>query len=357
MIVVCLGVASCGSNPGPDADPAAAERTTSTPRPPSSLVEVETTTTTSTSPTNAEFDDCRPVAITSAGQVDRDDLIETSGLAASLVNDGIFWAHNDSGQAAGVYAIDLEGADHGFFQLVDGDGPVAADDIEDMALSDGTIYLADFGDNSRKRTSVRVFAVDEPTPGQDGTAALTGTVEITYPDGPTDAEALLVDRAAGQLLILSKFFDQPAAPTRLYAVPLSSFDEAGGPVEADLVGEVDVAALSARSRQFSLEGVLLPGLVTGADLAPGGELIVLRTYASAWLFPRRADQTLAQALTDPGPGLPCEGGTASEAQGEAVALLPVDLDRPGPALVRYVTVGEGRHRDVNLVEVEVDLGS
>lgn len=360
LISAGLVVASCASGGDPATAPTTGGQTTTTPSP-SSLVEADSTAPTTTDSTSSPGGDqvaesCRPVAVSSAGQVERDDLVETSGLAASQTNDGIFWAHNDSGQVAGVYAIDLEGADHGFFALVDDDGPVPAEDIEDMALSDGILYLADIGDNSRKRASVRVYTIDEPTPGQDGTVAVTGTIEITYPDGPTDAEALLVDRAAGELLILSKFFDQPAAPTRLYAVPLAAFDDSPGPIEASLVGEVDVAALSARSGGFSLEGLLLPGLVTGADLAPGGDLIVLRTYGSAWLFPRRADQTLAQALTQPDPGLPCEGGAATEAQGEAVALLPVDRDREGPALVRYVTVSEGRHRDVNLVEVEVDLG-
>ncbi len=278
--------------------------------------------------------------VESAGRVERAELVETSGLAASRVHEGVLWAHNDSGSATGVFAVGLDGRDLGFFALRDGGAPVDAVDVEDVAVVDRRIYLADIGDNGAVRASAAIYVLDEPEPGADGEAEVTQVLEIRYPDGPTDAEALVVDPVAGELLILSKDLDAPSAPTRLYVAPLPDPGPALVEVEPVVAGRLDVAAITATSGSISIGGLLFPGSVTGADLSPAGDLLVLRTYGSAWLFPRSGGQSLADALA----GEPCEGGAAGEGQGEAIAFLP-----GGGAAVRYVTIGEGANRAVNVV--------
>ena len=47
------------------------------------------------------------------GTVSAGDLIETSGIAASRSQDGILWAHNDSGDTARFFALGIEEADGG----------------------------------------------------------------------------------------------------------------------------------------------------------------------------------------------------------------------------------------------------
>ncbi|MEL6982236.1 MAG: hypothetical protein AAFO29_07415, partial [Actinomycetota bacterium] len=284
------------------------------------------------------------------GDVDNAELVETSGLAASQLHDGVVWATNDSGQRSGVFALGSAGQDLGFFVLTDAGGEVTTLDVEDLAIADDVLYLADIGDNGARRDTVVVHAVAEPTPstvGTDGTATVLGTIEFQYPDGPTDAEAVLVDPVAGELVILSKDLDDPSAPTQLYTVPLAAID--GPVVPATEAGTVDVTALTTSSDGFSFNTLLFPGSVTGADLSPAGDLIAIRTYGSVWLFPRGPGQSVTEALTG---NEPCEAGSAAEAQGESVAFLP------GPAegeagTVSYVTISEGANPPVNLSTVVV----
>lgn len=296
--------------------------------------------------TRDDWTTCNQIAVDAASEVQEPGLVETSGLAASVQHDGVLWAHNDSGSAAGVYAVGLDGSHRGFFAL---DG-VSGVDVEDMALVDGRMYLADIGDNSRRRATIEIHVFDEPTPTAPGDATQrsvgpVATVTARYPDGPTDAEAILVDPVDGELLVLSKDLDDGDAQTRLYAVPLE-FDTAE-PVEMTLVGSVDVGGLNSQSTEFSITAILFPGQVTAADVSTDGRIIALRTYGSVWLFPRRPAQTMAEALD----GIPCEGGTAAEGQGESIAFLPPSHDDPGSA--SYVTVSEGAGQPINIVTVEL----
>lgn len=311
--------------------------------------------------TSGDLDDdsaCPVIERSATGAVERVELVETSGLAASWRNDGVVWAINDSGQRAGLYAMGPDGSDLGFFALVRGGADVAAVDIEDLAIADGTLYLADIGDNGRRRPTVMIYAVDEPELGGprqavgdidgevDGEVEVKAAIEVRYPDGRTDAEALMVDPIRGELVILSKDLDDGSAPTRIYTVPLDPSASQEAVVDATLVGEIDIAALTASSNGFSLSTLLFPGSVTGADLSPDADLIALRTYGSVWLYRRDLTASVADALLS---GVLCEVGSASEQQGEAVAFLPVSPgDTSSGRVVRYVTVSEGQNPPVNL---------
>lgn len=316
-------------------------------------------TTPSSIPSAGEATLCRPIDTTSAGRLDRTEVTEASGLAASGRHRGVLWTHNDSGGAAGVYAFDLDGRDLGFFALLQGGEPVTLVDAEDLAIVDGTLYLGDIGDNGRRRSSVAIHLFEEPTRvGADGTVETSRVVEIRYPEGPTDAEALLVDPVTGELVLLSKESEDKSGPTRIYTVdPIAAEDDGtsgrgGEPIEATLAGTVDVAALTRSSTAggFNPAAVLFPGAVTGADVSPAGDLIAIRTYGSVWLFDRAPGQSLAAALQGPA----CEGGAAAEGQGEAVAILPPSRNGGGdPGSVEYVTVGEGRAPPVNVQRVEL----
>ncbi len=285
--------------------------------------------------------------------MERIELTETSGLVASRRHRGVLWATNDSGQRSGIYAIDERGRDLGFFALTEGGAERSTVDVEDLAIADDTIYLADIGDNARRRDTVAIHVLAEPEPGGDGDVDVVTTVEFRYPDGPTDAEALIVDPDRDELVILSKDLDDPSGPTRLYTVPLpaDSGDGAsgaggGGIVEATAAGVLDVVALTEASEGFSLSSLLFPGSVTGADLSPTGDLVALRTYGSVWLFRHRPGQPIAESLTATEP---CEVGAAAEAQGETVAFLTGSA----PGTIGYVTISEGGNPPVNASRASV----
>ena len=104
-------------------------------------------------------------------------LAELSGLVA--VGDQVL-AVNDGGDQVAVHLLDAS------CQVVDvHTAAVDPYDPEDMALgADGTVWLADTGDNNVNRPTVALLALRP-----DGT---TSVYRLTYPDGPHDAEALLL---------------------------------------------------------------------------------------------------------------------------------------------------------------------
>src|SRR6185295_9973799 len=85
-------------------------------------------------------------------------LNEISGMGQSRSNPDIFWVHNDSGDMPRVYAVNRSGKLVGTYRLEGAN----AEDWEDMAIGPAPggrsyLYLADIGDNSAQRKSIRVY--------------------------------------------------------------------------------------------------------------------------------------------------------------------------------------------------------
>jgi hypothetical protein len=259
-----------------------------------------------------------------AGQVASNALTETSGIAASRANNGVVWAHNDSGDTARVFAMTTSGQHLGSFTL----GGATAVDWEDMAIGPGPqagqsyLYVGDIGDNNGVRSSIVVYRVAEPSvnvqqpPGDGQVLTDVSAITLQYPDGARDAEALAVDPATGEIVIVTKKFS----------------------------GQADVYTRSASEGSGTLakQAPVPPGfgtLVTGASVPPDGNAVVLRTYSSVLLFPRPTGGQLHDALGE----TPCTGASASEPQGEAVTVTPNGLG--------YVTISEGANPPVNQFDV------
>jgi len=217
-------------------------------------------------------------------------LDELSGLVA--IPSGL-WAVADGGRRVEVHRLDER---CGIAQT----RTAAVDpyDAEDLARGPGdTLWVADFGDNQRRRDTVAVVVLSE-----DADPRLH---RLSYPDGPRDAEALLVD-AAGVPHVLTKDTGRaeiyrtdgpPVGPgptplVRAGEVVLPPSDTAGGPL-----------------------GSLGSRVVTGAAVGPG--VIALRTYTDAWLYPWSGGDLAAALRADP-VRVPLPG----EPQGEAVAFEP-----------------------------------
>lgn len=244
-------------------------------------------------------------------------LVEASGLAVSRTHPGVLWAHNDSGDTARVFAFGEDGRKLAVLRL---DG-VEAVDWEDMALGPAVddagepvddadaLYLADIGDNAAGRGAVTVYRVPEPevTPGQRAVRDTISEVEqltFTYPDGPRDAEALLVDRSGGAFYVIEKRL--AGGPVGIYRGRLDGWG-------------ADPAVPLALERVATFRPGATPfASVTGADLSADGTVLAVRTYGSVRLFERPAGADLATVLASE----PCTGPVPLEAQGEAIAVAP-----------------------------------
>ncbi len=254
------------------------------------------------------------------GVVESPELVEASGLVHSRKSQDVLWSHNDSGGKARVFAFNLQGDHLGSHEL---EGASALD-WEDMATGPGPapdvdyLYLADIGDNGHIRESVIVYRVPEPKvePDQEPVEiSLSGVeaFELVYPDGQGhDAEALLIDPLSGDLIIVDKVWDDFAQVFRAQA-PLS----ADGVTVLELVAEIDF------------------GVVTGGDISPNGDMVILRNYLEAriWLRPKGGEPVDA-FLTES-----CEVPVSYGAMGEAAAFA---ADGSG-----YFTLNEGANQPIH----------
>ena len=217
-----------------------------------------------------------------SGPVGFPEIPESSGLAVSRLNPALLWSHNDSGSAAVLFAIDTAGTVHGRVSV-----PVATRDWEDVSAgpcpSGNCLYVADIGDNRRARTSVKIYRVPEPAPG-DATTAPPEAFTATYDDGPHNAEAMFV--VGADLFIVTR-------------------DRIGGLYRATVAGSQELT--------FQRIGQLGLTQVTDAETAPDERSVVVRTEHEA-VFYRLDDQKLG----DPFLRIPLDG--LKEPQGEGVAL-------------------------------------
>jgi hypothetical protein len=242
---------------------------------------------------------------TSQGTVTIPGLAEASGIIASRNNDSVLWTHNDSGDSARIFALDTEGRHLGTYTLLG----AANVDYEDIALGPGPItnvlylYVGDIGDNTEARANIKVYQIPEPavysrqylnpvSASLKGVRALT----LTYPDGPHNAEALLVDPWTGDLFIATKH----ATTSGIYQA-----------TKANLDATTSLTLTFVRTINFDV--------VSGGDISPTGLELILRQENFARLWTRLPGQTISNALAST-PVSILVIGTPTEPNGEAVGF-------------------------------------
>lgn len=211
---------------------------------------------------------------------------ESSGVAASPEEPGTYYTHGDNGDEATLYVFQSDGVYVGE-QAVRG---ATNEDWEDLANGpcpdgDGAcLWIADIGDNDDTRPTVTLYVV----PASFDAAVDATACVFTYPEQPSNAEALLVF-PDGAVRIVTKHTDGAAK------VFLAASPRCDGSVET-LVEEAEIQ---------------LDAAVTGGAVSPDGTTVVLRTYAGAWMWQGcTLDWTQSPIAVDLG----------SEAQGEAISF-------------------------------------
>lgn len=137
-------------------------------------------------------------------------ITESSGLTRDT-EANLYWTVNDSGDSARAFALDETGHVVGTINF-----RADVSDVEAVQYSDNVLYVADIGDNHADRDHVTVYLLYSPQP--DNQTVLYHAYDFAYPDGPHDAETLLVS-ATGQLYLVTKgadggIYQAPAQPSR-----------------------------------------------------------------------------------------------------------------------------------------------
>ena len=208
------------------------------------------------------------------GNLENQSIKESSGIAASRRNAGIFWTHNDSGDGPFIYAFDRQGKNRGVWRVAG----AKAVDWEDMAIGPGPrrgrsyLYLGDIGDNSKKRDQITVYRVAEPqVTSKDSSSTAQSprateaaeVIRLKYPDGKYDAETLLIHPLTGDLYIITKV---RGAAARVYKLRAPAPKSAASPLS--FVGEF----------QFPNS---FQGFITGGDISPDGRRVIISDYLGA----------------------------------------------------------------------------
>jgi hypothetical protein len=178
------------------------------------------------------------------------DIIESSGLV--VVGD-LAVTTNDSGDSGRVFTVSLAtgrtvGVTHWSGE---------PEDVEALApAGDGEVWVGDIGDNTAGRSSIEVARVPY---GEQDREVDADRIELRYPDGPRDAESLLVHPRTGRLFVISKTF----LGGTVYAAP------------ADLV--------PGQTHRMRARGGVL-GMATDAAFFPDGKHLIVRSYARAVVY-------------------------------------------------------------------------
>jgi hypothetical protein len=218
-------------------------------------------------------------------------LDEISGMAASRAHADTLWTLNDGGNATALYAIGNRGGLQATLHI---DG-VLNTDWEDLAAFDlqGRHYLliADTGDNGGLRRTLQLHVVEEPRTLADAHVRPAWSIAFRWPDGPRDCEAVAVDAANRQILLLSK----RSRPPQLFVLPLRP--ESGGLQIARRVGSLaGVPQPDAESLRGNPHMARVRNQVTAADISPDGHTFAVLTYSDVLLYARPRGASWVQAL-------------------------------------------------------------
>jgi hypothetical protein len=235
-----------------------------------------------------------------------DRITESSGLALSTRHPHTVWTVNDSGDTARVFAVDTETGKTVGVHTFDAD----VRDVEALAITpQGRMLVADIGDNDGSRAIVRVFWFDEPGLGKSSGA--WASWELSYPDGPHNAESIAVDPGSGRVLVVTK-----GQPGGIYALP--------APPSRKGVNRLSKVGTA-------------PDLATDAVFLPDGSGLAVRTYTSlVVLDPDTWRVTSAQLLP-------------LQPQGETLAVAP---DGNG-----LLVGSEGKHSLIQQVSIAASASS
>ncbi len=205
---------------------------------------------------------------------------ESSGVACSRLNRGVFWTHNDSGDGPWVYAFNEKGQDLAQVTLTG----VAFRDCEDMCSFTlkkvHYLLLADVGDNALRRKDYTLYLVREPKLDTTKRRAKLDVkpevvIRYMYPDGPHNCESVAVDPVRKVILTVNK----DGQEKHVYEIPLP---------------DRSPRALITPKRIGTLK-TKLPTLAM--DISPDGQRAIILHGGQALIFTRGADEAWAKAFT------------------------------------------------------------
>jgi hypothetical protein len=268
------------------------------------------------------------VARPAPGMVTANSLTEISGIVESRRVSRTFFVHNDSGDQSRFFAINESGQRVAEYNLRN----VTAVDWEDIALGPcdqgQCVFIGDIGDNDANRGTYTIYWMEEPAPPRmmpdsiEAEPIAWKSMRFRYPEGSFNAETLLVHRTTGDVYVVTKV---AMGASGVYVLRAPFRD-----------GETRMAVRVAELTLPSDAGQL----VTGGDLHPCADRLLIRTYLHVYEYTLPSGQPFEQIFSTQ----PELVTSRIERQGESVGWR---VDGRG-----YVTISEGNNQPLNLYGCE-----
>ncbi len=218
--------------------------------------------------------DLPPTVLSEVGQLSFKHIDESSGLVQSKLWPEVLWTHNDSGDKARIYAIDLVGdiikpkkakKDFKGIKIPD----TVNIDWEDITTDDnGNLIIAACGNNENARRDLALYLIREPNPYLIEESRSLQIYPFEWPDQKEfpalvrnfDCEAVFF--AMGKIHLLTKH--EKDGFTKLYRFDSLEPNKLNTPI---LIDTFDIR-----------------GKVTGADYSQTLSLLAILTYNGVWTF-------------------------------------------------------------------------
>jgi hypothetical protein len=235
------------------------------------------------------------------GFLKNEQITESSGLALSTRDPNVLWTHNDSGDKARIFALDLTGRHLGEFIIED----ESFKDFEDIVSYEyegkHRLLIGDVGNNRSKRNSGTIYVVKEPKLTEDH-AKETESISIIrkfkyqYDNGPQNCESLAIDAATRTLYFVEKnqIWNNDHVAT-IYEMPWPKKKDEETPI-AKSIGTMSFPIEGAMTMEAARARGTAPFMTTASDMSRDGTRFVVSTYTTAYEYLRSQGQTWAEAF-------------------------------------------------------------
>lgn len=231
-------------------------------------------------------------------------MSEASGIAWSMKNAGMIWAHNDRGHANALFLIDSTTGEIMVRYIIGGTRNL---DWEDMELSYGPseddyyIYIADTGDNEERRPEYSIYRFSEPVyeESHHGRSIILDDLNVdrirfNYPDGSHDTEAMMIDPLTRDIYLVTK----RDVVSMLYVLPYPQ--------------PVDELYTIFKAGYFSFRQA------SAATSSLSGKRVLIKNRQKIFYWTRKEGESMIEMLAR----TPVKAPYAGEPQGEAICFDP-----------------------------------
>lgn len=258
------------------------------------------------------------------GELDTNELKEASGLAGSIGSPDLLWVHNDGGDVARIFLID----EHAHIQATVWFANIKHRDWEDMTVGPGPvegknyIYVGDIGDNDAKHKYKFIYRVEEPVADwskvHDTTLVHVEGIKFQLPDGPRDAESMMVDPLTRDIYLISKREQK----VNLYRLPYPQSTTEEMTAELALpkleFNQFEEKIVSQKNGETLTNGYHSDyfNQVVACAISKDGSEVLIKSYSSVYYWKREKNESIADLLKR----MPTRLPYFPEPQGEAITF-------------------------------------